>query len=154
MTSYQVALAPHASVLLSVVPQIPPTSRLRSGPGRARPGSRTPLAATKAWATSPVSIPREQCCRGHLGAERRQSPLAFHVANATGSPSTLTARTLGPATGHVNGTAMLQVPSTPAWTSWRTVPVRLTMTAGTNLLVCSVESADQGGVNLDYVALA
>ena len=42
----------------------------------------------------------------------------------------------------------------PAWTAWRTVPVTLHMAAGTNLVVCSVESSDQGGVNLDYVALA
>jgi hypothetical protein len=34
------------------------------------------------------------------------------------------------------------------------VPVTLTMAAGTNLVVCSVESSDQGGVNLDYLALA
>ena len=54
----------------------------------------------------------------------------------------------------MHGTTTLHVPSTSAWTSWRTVPVTLTMAAGTNLVVCSVESSDQGGVNLDYVALA
>ena len=59
-----------------------------------------------------------------------------------------------PRTGHVHGSAVLHVPSASAWTSWRTVPVTLTMAAGTNLVVCSVESPDQGGVNLDYVALA
>jgi hypothetical protein len=30
----------------------------------------------------------------------------------------------------------------------------VTMAAGTNLVVCSVESANQGGVNLDYLSLA
>ena len=54
----------------------------------------------------------------------------------------------------LHGTATLDVPSTPAWTSWQTVPVTLTMAAGTNLVVCSVEASDQGAVNLDYVALA
>jgi hypothetical protein len=34
------------------------------------------------------------------------------------------------------------------------VSVTLTMAAGTNLVVCSVESTDQGAVNLDYLALA
>jgi hypothetical protein len=45
------------------------------------------------------------------------------------------------------------VASTPAWTSWQTVPVRLTMAAGTNLFVCGVEAPGQGGVNLDSVTL-
>ena len=60
--------------------------------------------------------------------------LLCHVANATGSPSTLTVRALDPATGNLHGTATLHVPSTPAWTSWQTVPVTLTMAAGTNLV--------------------
>jgi len=34
------------------------------------------------------------------------------------------------------------------------VPLPLTMGQGTNLIVCSVESASDGGVNLDYLALA
>jgi hypothetical protein len=75
------------------------------------------------------------------------------VANATGSPSALTVRALDPATGHVHGTTTLNVPSASAWTSWTSVPVTLRMAAGTNLVVCGVESSDQGGVNLDYIAL-
>jgi hypothetical protein len=66
----------------------------------------------------------------------------------------LTVRALDPATGNVHGTATLSLPSTPAWTSWQTVPVTLTMGAGTNLVVCGVETSDQGGINLDYLALA
>jgi hypothetical protein len=155
MTSYQVALAPHASVLLSVVPHDPAHFQAEVGAwaGSARfentfgghegMGYVTGLDTQGSSVAVAISVPS-------AGSRR----IAFHVANATGSPSMLTARTLDPATGHVIGTAMLQVPSAPAWTSWRTVPVRLTLTAGTNLLVCSVESADQGGVNLDYVALA
>ena len=46
------------------------------------------------------------------------------------------------------------MPNASAWTTWQTVPVTLTMGTGTNLLVCGVESTDQGGVNLDYIALA
>jgi len=77
-----------------------------------------------------------------------------HAANATGSPSTLTVRALDLKTGAVHGTTTLHVPSASAWTSWTSVPVTLHMAAGTNLVVCSVESSDQGGVNLDYLALA
>ena len=75
------------------------------------------------------------------------------MANSTGSSSRLTVRALDPATGHLHGTATLDVPSTSAWTTWRTLPVTVTMAAGTNLVVCSVETSDRGGVNLDYVAL-
>ena len=39
-------------------------------------------------------------------------------------------------------------------TSWQTVPVTLAMAAGTNLVVCSVETSDQGSVNLDYLVLS
>ena len=80
--------------------------------------------------------------------------LSCRVANSTGSPSALTVRALHPETGQVHGSTVLHVPSTPAWSSWQTVPVTLTMAAGTNLVVLSVEAPDQGGVNLDYVALA
>jgi hypothetical protein len=34
------------------------------------------------------------------------------------------------------------------------VPVPLTMAAGTNLVVYSVEATDQGAVNLDHLVLA
>jgi hypothetical protein len=66
----------------------------------------------------------------------------------------LTVRALDPATGNGHGTATLTVPTRQVWTSWQTVPVTLTMAAGTNLVVCSVESSDQGAVNLDHLALA
>jgi hypothetical protein len=155
MTGVQVGLAPHASVLLTVKPQGPTHFQADVG----------------AWAGSARF---EKTFAGHEGmgyvtdlqtegssvaiaiavsnAGRRR--LECHVANATGSASTLTVRALDPKTGRVHGSAVLHVPSTAAWTSWRTVPVTLSMAAGTNLVVCSVESADQGGVNLDYVALA
>jgi hypothetical protein len=80
--------------------------------------------------------------------------IVCHVANATGSPSSLTVRARNPETGRVHGSTVLQVPSASAWTVWRSVPVTLGMAAGTNLVVCSVDSSDQGGVNLDYLTLA
>jgi hypothetical protein len=79
--------------------------------------------------------------------------LLCRVANATGGPSTLTVRSLDPTTGDVHGTVTLHVPNTKTWTSWQTVPVTLTMAAGTNLVVCSVEASDQGAVNLDYLTM-
>jgi hypothetical protein len=76
------------------------------------------------------------------------------VANATGSTSSLTVRALDPQTGHVHGTTTLTVSSASAWTSWSSVPVTLSMAAGTNLVVCSVEPPDQSGMNLDYLMIA
>ena len=155
MTSYQVALAPHASVLLSVVPQGPAHFQAEVGAwaGSARfentfgghqgMGYVTGLDTEGSSVAVAISVPS-------AGSRR----LLCRVANSTGSPSTLTVRALDPATGNVHGTATLSVPSTPAWTSWQTVPVTLTMAAGTNLVVCSVETSDQGAVNLDYLALS
>ena len=155
MTSYQVDLAPHASVLLTVVPHGRAHFQAEVGAwaGSARfentfdgyegAGYVTGLDTEGSSVAVAMAAPR--------AGNRR---ILCHVANSTGTPSTLTVSALDPATGSVEGTATLDVPSTPAWTSWQTVPVTLTMAAGTNLVVCSVEATGQGGVNLDYLALA
>ena len=154
MTSYQVALGPHASVLLSVRPMGPVHFQADVGAwaGSARfentfgghegMGYVTGLDTEGSSVAVAVAAP-------HAGTHR----VACRVANGTGSPSTLTVRALDPNSGHAHGTATLRVPSGSAWTAWRTVPVRLSMAAGTNLVVCGVDGPDQGGVNLDYVAL-
>ena len=155
MTGYQVALAPHASVLLSVVPQGPFHYQAELGawagsarfenavPGHEGMGYVTGLETEGSSVAVAISVDspgsRQLLCR---------------VANSTGHPSTLTVRALDPATGTHYGTAVLAVPSTAAWTSWQTVPVALTMAGGTNLVVCSVETLDQGSVNLDYLVLS
>ena len=155
MTSYRVSLAPHASVLLSVAPQGPVQFQAEVGAwaGSARfentfaghrgMGYVTGLDTQGSSVAVAISAPS-------AGSRR----LMCRVANASGTPSTLTVSALDPATGNVHGTATLEVPSTSAWTSWQTVPVMLTMEAGTNLVVCSVATPDQGPVNLDYLAPA
>ena len=155
LTGYQTALGPHASVLLSVTPLGPVHFQAEVGAwaGSARfentfgghegMGYITDLETVGSSVAVAIAVP---------SAGRRR--LECHVANATGSPSTLTVRALDPETGHAHGSVHLRVPSAAAWTAWRTVPVVLGMAAGTNLVVCSVESSEQGGVNLDYVAVA
>jgi alpha-glucosidase len=155
MTRYEVALAPHSSVLLLVTPN--GTTRFQAEVG--------------AWAGSARF---ENTFGGHLGmgyvtgldtvgssvavavsvhgAGRHE--LLCRAANATGTPSSLTVRALDPASGKVHGTAALHVPKTRAWSEWQTVPITLTMAKGTNLVVCSVDTPDEGGVNLDSFALA
>ena len=155
MTSYEVALAPHASVLLLVAPRGPAHFQAEVGAwgGSARfentfgghegMGYVTGLDTEGSRVAVAISV---------HGAGRHQ--LLCRVANSTGKPSSLTVRALDPATGKVHGKATLHVPSTPAWTSWQTVPVTLSMADGTNLMVCSVETSDKRAVNLDYLALA
>jgi hypothetical protein len=155
MTRYQVDLAAHASVLLLVTPQSHAQFQAEVGAwaGSARfentfgghrgTGYVTGLTTVGSSVAVAISV---------HGAGARQ--LACRVANATGRPSSLTVRALDPATGSVHGTATLHVPSTPAWTSWQTVPVTLTMAAGTNLVVFSVETSDTGAVNLDSLILS
>jgi alpha-glucosidase len=155
MTSYQATLGPHASVLVSVVPKGPAHFQADVGAwaGSARfentfgghegMGYVTGLDTEGSSVAVAMSVPR-------AGSRR----LLCRVANATGSPSTLTVRALDPQTGDVHGMSTLRVPSAPAWTDWRTVPVTLTMAAGVNLVACSVDASGQGGVNLDSLALA
>jgi hypothetical protein len=155
MTSYRVTLAPHASVLLSVVPHGPAQYQAEVGAwaGSARfektfgghTGMGYVTGLDTAGSSVAVAISAKNAGPHHL---------LCRVANSTGSPSALTVRALDPTTGNLHGTATLNVPNTPAWTAWQTVPVTLAMAAGTNLVVCSVDAADQGGVNLDYLALS
>jgi glucan 1,6-alpha-isomaltosidase len=155
MTDYQVVLAPHASVLLSVAPQGPAQYQAEVGAwagsarfentfrGHTGMGYVTGLDVEGSSVAVAVSV--------HRAGNYR---LLSRVANSTGGPSSLTVRALDPATGQSRGTATLTVPSTPAWTSWQTVPVTVAMAAGTNLVVFSVERSDSGAVNLDHIALA
>ena len=55
MTSYQVSLGPHASALISVVPQGAVHFQADVGAWAGSAGSGTPSAVTKEWATSPAS---------------------------------------------------------------------------------------------------
>jgi glucan 1,6-alpha-isomaltosidase len=155
MTSYEAALAPHASVLLLVTPQGHAHFQAEVGAwaGSARfentfgghegMGYVTGLDSEGSSVAVAIAV--------HGGGRHR---LLCRVANSTGKPSSLTVRALDPATGEVHGTATLHVPSTRAWTAWQTVPVTLRMADGTNLVVCTVETSDKGAVNLDYLALA
>ena len=155
MTGYQVALGPHASVLLSVAPQATPHFQAEVGAwaGSARFENTFGGHEGMGYVTDLVNV-GSSVALGMAVPKGGSTRLHCRVANATGSPSTLTVRALHPQTGRVHGSAILRVPSSTAWTAWKTVPVTLGMAAGTNLVVLSVESPDQGGINVDFVALA
>jgi len=154
MAEYQVALQPHASVLVSVIPEGPAHFQAEVGAwaGTARFentfGGHEATGYVTGLDTEGSSVAVAMSITG-AGSHR----IICRVANATGSTSTLTVKALDPATGDVYGNATLHVPSTKAWDSWQTVTVTLAMAAGTNLVVFSVEASDEGAVNLDYVAL-
>ncbi len=154
MTGYQVSLVPHASVLLRVVPKgsAPFQADVGAWAGSARFennfGGHTGMGYVTGLDT-PGSSVAVAISVDSAGSRR----LLCRVANSTGKDSTLTVRALDPATGDVHGTSLLEVPSTPAWTSWQMRPVTLAMAGGTNLVVCAVEAPGQGGVNLDSIAL-
>jgi len=155
MTGYQAALAPHASVLLTVVPQgaVHFQAEVGAWAGSARFENTFGGHEGMGYVTDLENV-GSSVAIGIAAREAGSRRLHCRVANSTGSPSALTVRALHPETGQVHGSTILHVPSTPTWTLWQTVPVTLGMAAGTNLVVLSVESPDQGGVNLDYVALA
>jgi hypothetical protein len=154
MTHFQVALEPHASVLLLVTPRGPARFQAEVGAwgGSARfentfsghqgMGYVTGLDTEGSSVAVAIAVPT-------AGSHEVQC----RVANSTGRPSSLTVRALDPESGAIHGTATLHVPSTHAWTSWQTIPVTLTLAAGTNLVVWSVEAFDQGAVNFDSLAV-
>jgi alpha-glucosidase len=155
MTSYQTSLGPHASVLLSVKPT--GTAHYQADVGAWTGSARfentfkgyegmgyvTGLDTDGSSVTVAIASPKP-------GSRRLQC----RVANGTGTPSALTVRALSPKTGKVHGTTVLHVPSGSDWSSWETVPMTLAMAQGTNLVMFSVESSGQGGVNVDFVALS
>jgi alpha-glucosidase len=155
MSGYQVSLPAHASVLLSVTPKGPAQYQAEVGAwaGSARfentfddhtgMGYMTDLDTVGSSVGVAISVPR-------AGSRR----LLCRVANSTGTPSSLSVQSLDPVTGDANGSTTLEVASTAAWASWQTVPVTLSMAAGTNLVVFGVESRHQGGVNLDSFTLS
>jgi hypothetical protein len=155
MSSYQVSLASHASVLLSVTPQGPAQYQAEVGAwagsarfentfdGHTGMGYMTDLDTVGSSVGLGISVPR-------AGSRH----LLCRVANSTGGPSSLSVRSLDPETGDLNGSTTLEVASTPAWSTWQTVPVTLTMAAGTNLVVFGVETHGQGGINLDAVTVS
>jgi hypothetical protein len=155
MTSYQASLGPHASVLISVVPHGAAHFQADVGAWAGSAGFGNSFGGHEGmgYVTGLETVGSSVAVAIEV-REAGSRRLVCRVANATGTRSALTVRALDPATGHVHGTATLDVPSASAWTSWSSVPVTLHMAAGTNLVVCGVESSDQGGVNLDYLALA
>jgi hypothetical protein len=77
--------------------------------------------------------------------------LDCHVANATGSESSLDVVSLDPQSGNQVGSTRLKVPSTAEWTDWQTIPVSLKLQAGDNLVVFSYGDDSTGSVIVDYV---
>jgi glucan 1,6-alpha-isomaltosidase len=154
MTSYQVSLGPHASVLLRLVPKarVPFQAEVGAWSGSAGfentfkgytgMGYVTGLNTVGSGVGVGIAV-------DHAGSHQ----LHFRVANSTGKKATMTVRALDPATGKVHGEAVLHVPTTSAWNTWQSVPVSLTMADGTNLVVCSVDTPGQGGINLDHISL-
>jgi alpha-glucosidase len=155
MTGYQVALGPHASVLLKVVPKAPAAFQAEVGAwaGTARFENNFHGFTGMGYVTGLDTVGSSVAVAIAVdGAGSRR--ILCRAANSSGTRSSLTVRALDPASGQVHGEAVLEVPSTAAWASWQTVPVRLTMASGTNLVVCSVDSPTQGGINLDNLTLA
>jgi len=154
MTSYQVSLGPHASVLLRLVPKarVPFQAEVGAWSGSAGfentfkgytgMGYVTGLNTVGSGVGVGIAV-------DHAGSHQ----LHFRVANSTGKKATMTVRALDPATGKAHGEAVLHVPTTSAWNTWQSVPVSLTMADGTNLVVCSVDTPGQGGINLDHISL-
>jgi hypothetical protein len=154
MAGYEASLAPHASVLLAVTPTGAALFQAEVGAWAGSAGfGKTFGGHTGMGYVTGLTTERSSVAVAVAVKKAGSRRLVFRVANATGSPSTLTVRALDPQTGHLHGTATLRVAEAPAWTSWRSVPLTLAMAEGTNLVVCSVESAEQGGVNLDSIAL-
>ena len=155
MTGYQVTLGPHASVLLSVVPHGPAHFQAEVGAWAGIGAVREHLRRPRGHGLRHRSRHRgEQCGRRHLGAESRQPPDSVPCGQRHRESVELTVPALDPATGHVHGTAMFHVPSTPAWTSWRTRAGHADDGGRNEPRGVQCRVVRQGAVNLDYLALA
>ena len=132
---YQTSLGPHASVLLSIVPDGPAHFQADVGAwaGSARFentfGGNEGMGYVTGLDPRGAAWPWPSRCRGPAVAESCAT-----WPTPPGARPRLTVRALDPERGGPHGTTTLHVPSTSAWTTWRTVPVTLTMGAGTNLL--------------------
>ena len=153
MSSYKVALRPHASVLLAVTPRSPAhfEPEVAAWAGTARfdnnfggyegSGYVTGLDTQGSSVTLAISVPS-------AGSYK----LDCHVANATGSPSSIEVMALDPESGHEIGVARLAVPTTTSWNDWQNVAVTLKLARGDNLVVFGYGPRSVGSVNIDYIA--
>jgi glucan 1,6-alpha-isomaltosidase len=154
MTSWTVSLGPYASSLVKVTPQARAhyQAEVGSWSGGARFdntfsghegfGYVTGLDEPGASVSVCVSVPT-------AGSYR----IACRVANASGSRSTLTATAADPSGGRVHSTSDMYVPSTTAWNSWQIARVTLRLDAGDNIVTLLHGPGDEGGVNVDSLAL-
>jgi glucan 1,6-alpha-isomaltosidase len=153
MTGYQVALKPHACVLLTVTPQSPAHFETEVGAwaGTARfensfagyEGSGYVTGLDTAGSSVTLAI-----AAASSGVYR----LDCHVANGTGSLSVIEVVSLDPESGSQIGSTRLEVPSSAEWTDWQTVTLSLRLSSGDNLVVFGFGPRSVGSVNIDYVA--
>jgi hypothetical protein len=153
MTGYEVALGPHACVLLTVTPQAPAHFEAEVGAwaGTARFENTFVGYEGSGYVTgldtqgSSVALAIAAASDGTYGLECR-------VANATGSPSVIEVVSLDPESGDKTGATRLDVPSTEEWTDWQSITVTLRLSAGDNLVVFGYGPRSTGSLNIDYVA--
>jgi hypothetical protein len=153
MTSWSVALQPHACSLIKVNPAGPPRFQAEVGAwtGSARFDNTFPGFTGLGYVTG-LDGPGAGVGFVVTAAKSGAHTLACRVANATGRASSLTVKVAGPTESHT-ASAPLTVPSTSHWTQWQTRTVTAELKAGENMLIVTHGATDTGSVNLDSVTL-
>jgi alpha-glucosidase len=152
MTGYEIALRPHACVLLSVTQQTVAHFEPEVGAwaGTARFENTFAGHEGTGYVTG-LDTQGSSVALAIAAASAGTHSLECHVANATGSRSVIEVVSLDPDSGDQIGVTRLEVPSTAEWTDWQSVSVTIRLAAGTNLVVFGYGPRSTGSVNIDYV---
>jgi hypothetical protein len=154
MTSWSVALPPHASSLIKVTTQDEAHYEAEVGAwsGSARfdnafggfegLGYVTGLDQAGSAVALAVAVP-----------DAGSYHVDCHVANACGGPATLRVISSDPASGRHHGTGQLVVPTAKHWTTWRTATATLELASGVNLVTLGHTVHDRGSVNVDHMRI-
>jgi glucan 1,6-alpha-isomaltosidase len=153
MSSYSVSLSPHACRLVTVTPVQAANYETEVGAWTGTARFENTFAGYEGLGyTTGLDTPGSSVTIAIAAGSAGSYRLACHVANATGSESSLDVVSLDPGSGSQVGSTRLKVPSTAEWTDWQTVTVSLKLQAGDNLVVFSYGDDSTGSTIVDYVA--
>jgi glucan 1,6-alpha-isomaltosidase len=154
LSGWSTVLQPHASALVKVSPQGPPQFLAAVGAwqGTARFENTHSGYVGLGYVTG-LDSPGSSVTMAIASSKGGSHVLTCHVANATGTDSTLTVTSFDPNNGHQHGSTQLKVPTSKQWTSWQDIKVKLDLGVGDNLVAFTYGDGDQGSINVNSVTL-
>jgi alpha-glucosidase len=154
MTAWTVTLAPHACSLIKVTPVGSATYQADVGAwtGSARFDNVVSGYTGRGYVTG-LDTPGASVTVVVSAKKAGLHTMAWRVANATGMTSSLSITAVDSDGGRHIGKALLEVPSAPSWSTWRTSRVDIELGQGDTMITVARTRTDRGAVNVDHLTV-